>query len=170
MQNYPDTIFLPFNLTSGKIRNINIEKLDTPLLAAGYLIQSVAMVLALGWLCLEIIISSERTTLICENSPDGAYTLLVHKSSKILLFHPIDHIQVVLCDNDSVGYKAFDVNSRNISSPSPPSLKAESKIYKTNTVITNSTTSKIFKVLVFIYIPSQYIIHYCSVSTLNGKV
>ena len=85
-------------------------KLDTPLLAAGYLIQSVAMVLALGWLCLEIIISSERTTLICENSPDGAYTLLVHKSSKILLFHPIDHIQVVLCDNDSVGYKAFDVD------------------------------------------------------------
>ena len=74
------------------------------------LIQSVAMVLVLGWLCLEIIISSERTTLICENSPDGAYTLLVHKSSKILLFHPIDHIQVVLCDNDSVGYKAFDVD------------------------------------------------------------
>ena len=74
------------------------------------LIQSIAMVLALGWLCLEIIISSERTTLICENSPDGAYTLLVHKSSKILLFHPIDHIQVVLCDNDSVGYKAFDVD------------------------------------------------------------
>ena len=59
------------------------------------LIQSVAMVLVLGWLCLEIIISSERTTLICENSPDGAYTLLVHKSSKSLLFHPIDHIQVV---------------------------------------------------------------------------
>lgn len=74
------------------------------------LIQSVAMVLVLGWLCLEIIISSERTTLICENSPDGAYTLLVHKSSKILLFHPIDHIQVVLSDNDSVGYKASDVD------------------------------------------------------------
>ena len=29
MQNYPDTIFLPFNLTSGKIRNINIGRFIT---------------------------------------------------------------------------------------------------------------------------------------------
>ena len=64
-------------------------------------------------------------------------------------------------------YEAKDFENSFIPASNEPSGR---KIYKTNTVITNSTTSKIFKVLVFIYIPSQYIIHYCSVSTLNGKV
>lgn len=71
------------------------------------LIQSVAMVLVLGWLCLEVI-SSERTTIIREDSPDGAYKLLVHESS--FLFYPIDRIEVVLMVNDSAYYKAFEVD------------------------------------------------------------
>ena len=72
-------------------------------------IQSVAMALVLGWLCLEVI-SSERTTLIRENSPDGTYKLIVHESSKTLLFHPIDCIEVVLSANDAAYHKAFNVD------------------------------------------------------------